>query len=344
MALKKGDKVRFLNAVGGGIVSRVEGQLIFVEDEDGFEIPTRQSELVLIEVAAAQRIAAEQQQEELRSNEVPAVEEDYEYPYTEDASLDDHNPRFFLAFTQADKGRSGFLNLHAINDSNYFVLFTITQLAASGQCIMLHYGTIEPNTKLELDRYNPQRIDNQTWRVQLLLFKKHGEFSAFAPISTDVKIRGQKFFRDNAFENNDYLTERAVLISIVKNEMDLLVEQLTDKNLRQAQAEKEQPKLKPQPKRSTGEIIEVDLHINQILDNTAGLSNGEMLGVQLARFRHVMEENAGRKGQRIVFIHGVGNGTLKTELRKILDREYRKLYYQDASFREYGYGATMVTM
>ena len=43
-----------------------------------------------------------------------------------------------------------------------------------------------------------------------------------------------------------------------------------------------------------------------------------------------------------MFIHGVGNGTLKTELRKALGIEYKKLTYHDASFKEYGYGATLI--
>jgi dsDNA-specific endonuclease/ATPase MutS2 len=50
------------------------------------------------------------------------------------------------------------------------------------------------------------------------------------------------------------------------------------------------------------------------------------------------------KVKRIVFIHGVGNGKLKFELRKLLDTTYAKLRYQDASFKEYGYGATLVML
>jgi dsDNA-specific endonuclease/ATPase MutS2 len=50
------------------------------------------------------------------------------------------------------------------------------------------------------------------------------------------------------------------------------------------------------------------------------------------------------KSKKIVFIHGVGNGKLKHELRRILDAEYKNLRYQDASFKEYGFGATMVLL
>ena len=47
-----GDRIRFLDEVGGGIVTRVEGNLVFIEDEDGFEIPMPIFEVVVIEQAS----------------------------------------------------------------------------------------------------------------------------------------------------------------------------------------------------------------------------------------------------------------------------------------------------
>lgn len=57
-----------------------------------------------------------------------------------------------------------------------------------------------------------------------------------------------------------------------------------------------------------------------------------------------MDENKRNKGQKIVFIHGKGDGILKNAILKELSSKYKSAYYQDASFREYGYGATMVTI
>ena len=91
-------------------------------------------------------------------------------------------------------------------------------------------------------------------------------------------------------------------------------------------------------------FIEIDLHISELLDNTAGLSNKEMLDCQMKEFRRVMDENQKNKGQKIVFIHGKGEGVLRSELLKELKRVYKNCTYQDASFREYGFGATMVTI
>ena len=41
-----GDKVKFLNSVGGGIVKKIQGGMVYVEDETGFEIPLAPSELI----------------------------------------------------------------------------------------------------------------------------------------------------------------------------------------------------------------------------------------------------------------------------------------------------------
>ena len=50
--MKIGDTVRFLNSIGGGRVVRLDGQLAYVEDEDGFEVPVLQRECVIVASAA----------------------------------------------------------------------------------------------------------------------------------------------------------------------------------------------------------------------------------------------------------------------------------------------------
>jgi hypothetical protein len=91
-------------------------------------------------------------------------------------------------------------------------------------------------------------------------------------------------------------------------------------------------------------IIEVDLHIHELIDETAGLNNADMLQLQLDKFHAVIEENKQKKGQKIVFIHGKGEGVLRNEILKQLKTRYKSYFYQDASFKEYGFGATMVVI
>ena len=75
-----------------------------------------------------------------------------------------------------------------------------------------------------------------------------------------------------------------------------------------------------------------------------GLTNADMLQLQLDKFHAVIAENSRRKGQKIVFIHGKGEGVLRSEIMKALKMRYKTFYVQDASFREYGFGATMIVI
>lgn len=97
-------------------------------------------------------------------------------------------------------------------------------------------------------------------------------------------------------------------------------------------------------KAEKADIIEVDLHIEALLDNINGLSPSVLLNTQLTEFRIMMDRNLKKKGQRIVFIHGKGEGVLREALIKELTHRYRTCTYEDASFQRYGYGATMVTI
>lgn len=92
------------------------------------------------------------------------------------------------------------------------------------------------------------------------------------------------------------------------------------------------------------DILEIDLHIHQLLDSTLGMSNADMLRYQLKVVIETLQAHSAHKGQKIVFIHGKGAGVLRRELEKLLQRDYSRCDWQDASFREYGFGATMVTI
>jgi hypothetical protein len=88
-------------------------------------------------------------------------------------------------------------------------------------------------------------------------------------------------------------------------------------------------------------VMEVDLHIEKLLDDYRGLSNGEIVTIQLNEFKRKLDSAIRNKADKIVFIHGVGNGVLKNEIRSLLNG-YEKIEFYDASFAKYGFGATEV--
>lgn len=89
-------------------------------------------------------------------------------------------------------------------------------------------------------------------------------------------------------------------------------------------------------------IIEVDLHIGNLVESTTGMNNAAMLQHQLEVFRKEMDAYKNAKGQKIVFIHGKGEGVLRKAIIDELKLRYPKCEHQDASFQQYGFGATMV--
>lgn len=94
---------------------------------------------------------------------------------------------------------------------------------------------------------------------------------------------------------------------------------------------------------STSGIDVVDLHAHEILETEQGMSPGDILNYQVECFTKALDSKiASRTRGKIVFIHGVGSGKLKYEITKVLKSRYPKIYFQDASFKEYGYGAIMV--
>ena len=65
--MKIGDKVRFLNEIGGGIVTGFRGKdIVLVEDADGFDIPMPIRECVVIDTDDYDETGAESYSEESR--------------------------------------------------------------------------------------------------------------------------------------------------------------------------------------------------------------------------------------------------------------------------------------
>ena len=76
--MKIGDKVRFLNTTGGGVVRGFQGKdIVLVEDEEGFEIPILIRETVVIEPAKDIQVKSSTKPSEVFQIRPQVVEEEY---------------------------------------------------------------------------------------------------------------------------------------------------------------------------------------------------------------------------------------------------------------------------
>ena len=121
--------------------------------------------------------------------------------------------------------------------------------------------------------------------------------------------------------------------------------QVSNYEVAQVKKEKELPKKrKPivsKAKERNLPKMEVDLHINQLIKNSKGLGNYEMLNLQLETAKRQLEFAISKRIQKVVFIHGVGEGVLKEELRYLFNK-YDNIKHYDADYQKYGLGATEI--
>ena len=116
-------------------------------------------------------------------------------------------------------------------------------------------------------------------------------------------------------------------------------------NVSEISKEKEIPKARSfvKEKKSKHEIPapEFDLHIEKLVPNKRGMSNYDILTLQTETAKRHIEFAIRNRIPKIVFIHGVGEGVLKSELDFLLGR-YDNIAFAEANYQKYGQGATEV--
>jgi DNA-nicking Smr family endonuclease len=96
--------------------------------------------------------------------------------------------------------------------------------------------------------------------------------------------------------------------------------------------------------RRKGETMEVDLHIHELTERHEHMENAQIVQIQLEHFERMLRIAEEKKVPRVIFIHGVGQGVLRAEIRKLISQYYPNATFMDASYSEYGYGATEVRL
>ena len=356
--LKVGDKVRFLNNVGGGIVTAYRGKdQVLVEGEDGFEVPVLMSECVVVS-EADRRLANKELVSYVpsakptilynKASEEKKTPKPVETPFVETPQGERLNLSLAFLPSESKNFMQTPFESFLINESNYYLYFNY-MCCKNNSWTSRYHGLIEPDTKLFLEEFQKSDInDLEHICMQVIAFKKDKPFSLKNPLSVELRLDTVKFYKLHCFVKNDFFNEDALIVPLIVYDVPEKQMLVSASDLQAAMYDRQkEERRKPQSaaKKDDTQKVEVDLHINLLVETTSGMSNADMLNCQLTKFQEVMKANAGKKGQKIVFIHGKGEGVLRTAIEKELKTTYRhKSRFQDASFREYGFGATIVTI
>jgi hypothetical protein len=339
MKIKIGDKVKFLNDVGGGLVKKIiDKDTIEVLTDDDFELPVLMTEVIVVENAKPEA-----------KIETP-IKEEINYEVEFDKRTDEVAVFFGFLHKDQKKKDTSDIDFYLINDSNFYFDYNIL-VPSLNRWESIHKGILDPNAKAKLLTIKKDEVQNfEKFHVQGYFFRHFRQ--ELKPIVNDtISINSRKFYQTGSFQENDFFNEDTIIYSVIEeNKMEKVFDQLTNDEL--AKVIKQKEVLKPQKNRS--QIIKekqielekriIDLHIGELVDNEHGMEAKEMLDIQMKNFHDEMELAIQQGVKRVVFIHGVGAGRLKMDIRKELERNYKKYEFQDASFAEYGYGATMVIL
>ena len=115
------------------------------------------------------------------------------------------------------------------------------------------------------------------------------------------------------------------------------------KGLAHAKSLKEEKKKTYQKgKKQTNEfVLVVDLHIEKLVKSKHGMSNYDILSLQLDTAKHKLDFSIQKRFPKVVLVHGVGDGVLKADIYSML-RRYDNIRFYEADYQEYGMGATEI--
>ena len=357
-----GDKVRFLNEVGGGVVAGFPSKdTVLVTDDDGFDIPMLKTECVVIDtneyniakVNTGSRKPVEKPAARQEPEEVDLADQTMTFKAkpVERRGADVLN--VYLGFIPVDIKELSNTSFEAylVNDSNYALHFCILTHDGAA-CRLRHQGVVEPNTKLFLEEFRRDVLPElEKLTLQIFAFKEEKTFIPKPMFEVSLRMDCTKFYKLHTFQNSDFFNVPSYVCEVIRDDRPARSVFVDARQLQEALLEKKQPTPKVQPARRPGKereeknaIVEVDLHADEVLETTAGMNPKDIMDYQLKIFNETMEKYQKDHGRRIVFIHGKGDGVLRNALIKELKLKYKSCLYQDASFREYGFGATMVVI
>lgn len=225
--MKIGDKVRFVNEVGGGRVSGFQGKnIVLVEDSDGFDIPMQISDVVVIEDEDYSTTRIVQGKQQAKSSEKVVEEvEPADLPITFKSPVEERKGgdrlSAYLAFVPIDikELSSTRFESYLVNDSNYYLRYVLS--SAEGNAWRLRAtGEVEPNTKLFIEEFGRDMLGElERLNVQILSYKREKMYLQKPLVNVQLRIDGVKFYKLHTFTENDFFEQHALIYPIIEQDV-----------------------------------------------------------------------------------------------------------------------------
>jgi len=375
MKFNVGDKVKFLNTKGGGIVSKIiTPSLVNVMIEDGFEIPTITNELVKVEPQGrAERMFDE---DFGRGHQPPAVspqpsvkpeagsrnlepgtsppQPEPEVPERQ-TSLGNYSfrarntPGIYLAFVPHDQKWmvTGMVEIYLVNYTTMDALYAF-YLEGEKKIFGKDYDALFAGNKILIDTIDRDELLKWTKGIVQIVFYHEAPERIYMPISSEFDLSPKRFNDEHNYKASQFFEERLLLVSLSQTDaLKTIVSMEESKMDEEALIRQKALEIKPASlieKHQTGprEAV-VDLHIGELVEDFEDLQPHQILKIQMDYFTKCISSAVEFNFRKVTFIHGVGNGTLKSAImRKV--QEYEQTEGHLASLAKFGVGAIDVNI
>jgi hypothetical protein len=316
MNFKLGDFVRFVDEKREGYVTRIiDVQTLGVTDTDGFEIPVAISNLTHVHGHSANTTTQSDHQKSAM------VDEEFK------------ENGIFLAVAEDSKA-SAVAHFTLINNTSYQLLLSL-KTDKKGIYKGEFASVVQAKTSTQI--YSANLGDLEIWPEFIFqaLYFTTANVKPVAPLNLTKKFKAKDF--SGAKKQVPEINKYAWLI-----QLDEPVQLIDAQKLKESffRGETEKPKvLKP--------ATEIDLHIEKLRDDYQFLNHpiaigSEIIDIQLAYFQQMLDAAIVHQMPSIVFIHGVGNGTLRHHIHKTISKHPQVRTFMDARKEKFGFGATEV--
>lgn len=314
---KLGEFVRFVEERREGYITRIfENGMLGVTGDDDFEIPVLATKVTRVHG---------------HTYDVTAGGNAAELTTAHSAQTEDFIRKGIYVAVHPDSKRSSVVFFHLVNESSFQLMVSLSterNTTFKGEFV----GVVAPRSITQI--YTASLAELDSWPLfhfQIAYFSIGNE-NLPAPIISQVKFKSRDF--SGSKTANSLLKRDAWLHRLDQEDIVINPELLKESFF----------KVKEESKKVEKPAREIDLHIEKLRDDHQFLSNTEMLKIQLDVFKRSLDSAIVHKMHDIIFIHGLGNGTLKTEIHKYLSRHKQVKTFMDARKEKFGYGATQAIL
>ena len=225
--MKIGDQVRFLSEVGGGRVAGFQGKnVVLVEDEDGFQVPMRITEVVVVgDEDYDTRHVVEVKKQVAKALQAEEETEPADKPVTFRSKPEERKGgdklSAYLAFVPIDVrqlSQSRFES-YIVNDSNYYLRYVY--MTAEGNAWQVRStGEVEPNTKEYIEEFGREDLNTlERCCIQCVAYKRERPFLLKPTINAQIRIDPVKFYKLHTFCENDFFEQPALIYPIIEHDV-----------------------------------------------------------------------------------------------------------------------------